>query len=169
VSSDVDTGLAFAEGASAILTKPIGEHEFRIAVKDLLITKGWRVLIVDSNTDFRILLKHELEQKGIHVDDLDHGNLVFGRIHQEYYDLILVDMDLPDVSGSELIKAIRRQSEFEKQTVFLIAEDYNRISGRADLASLGINRFLGKQEGISGVTQSIVHYLEEKNQIDSDN
>jgi signal transduction histidine kinase/CheY-like chemotaxis protein len=162
MSADVDTGVAFAEGASAILTKPISEHEFTVAIQDFLTVRGWHILIVDHNSGLRILLKHELEQKGIHADDMDHGNLVLGRLQQEYYDLVLIDMDLPDVSGIELIKAIRKNDRFEELPIFLMAEDVHRAPSADDLQKRRIQRLLGKQDGISGIVAAVSSYLEEK-------
>ena len=54
ISDTIDTAYAFAEGASAMITKPIGEREFWIAVQDLLVNRGLRILVADANTDFRI-------------------------------------------------------------------------------------------------------------------
>ena len=111
VSGTVDTAEVFAEGASALLTKPIDEREFLIAVKEMITAKGWRVLVAERNTDLRILIKRALEQRGFLVDDVDRGSQVMSRIEQEDYDLALLDLDFTDVSARELLKVIRRGRE----------------------------------------------------------
>jgi signal transduction histidine kinase/DNA-binding response OmpR family regulator len=162
VSSVIDTGVAFAEGASAILTKPIRQSEFLLAIRDLITLTGWRVLLADHNTDLRILLKRGLEQQGIHVDDVEQGNLVLGRLEQEYYDLIVVELSLPDVSGLELLKVIRKNKRFDSMSVFLMAEGNEEISQEMNLLQDSRTKWIGKHEGIDGIVSSVHSYLEGK-------
>src|SRR5262249_7970170 len=113
VAGSIDTAVAFAEGASAMITKPIDDREFLIAIRELLQAKPRRVLLADRHPDLRLLLKRELEQQGVHVDDVERGNLVMGRLEAEDYDLALLDIELPDVSGVELLRVIRKRERLE--------------------------------------------------------
>lgn len=162
VSATVDAAGAFAEGASALLTKPIGEREFLIAVKDLTSTKGLRVLVADHNTDLRILLKRGLEQRGYVVDDVDRGAHVLSRLEQEAYDLTLIDLAFPDVPGLELLKVIRKKPRFKDLPVFVMLDGDKNLPSQEDLASWGANQFVGKYRGIGGIIDAVCQYLEEK-------
>jgi signal transduction histidine kinase/DNA-binding response OmpR family regulator len=160
VSQLIDTGMAFAEGASAILTKPIGEAEFFLAIRDLMTFKGWRILIADHNTDFRILLKRGFEQQGTHVDDVDHGNLVLGRLEKEHYDLVLIAFTLPDVSGLELLKIIRKNPRYDALSIFVMTEGDEKLSNQLEFRPGKRSRMTGKYQGIKGIVDSALKYLE---------
>ena len=92
-------------------------------MKDIVSKKGWKVLIADDNTDLRLLIKRSLAQRGFKVDDVDRGNLVLGRLERESYDLALIDINFPDVSGIELLKIIRRTARFRMLPIFMMAEE----------------------------------------------
>jgi signal transduction histidine kinase/DNA-binding response OmpR family regulator len=158
VSESVDTAVAFAEGASALITKPIGDREFWIAIQDLLSNRGRRVLVADANTDFRILIKRSLEQRGFKVDDVDRGKLVMGRLDHEHYDLLLIDLGFPDVSGMELLKAVRKRAQFNQIPFFLMFGGTEPIKPD-DLQSVGDDRFIGKDRGIEGIVDLVMDEL----------
>lgn len=162
VSSAIDTVEAFAQGATALITKPIDAQEFLIAVKELISAKGWRILVADRNMDLRILIKRSLEQRGFKVDDVDRGKLVLNRLEQEEYDLVLIDMSFPDVSGVEVLKVIRRDRRFKRLPVFVMLDEDKNPPSREELISWGADQFVGKYRGIGGIVDAVCQYLEDK-------
>jgi CheY-like chemotaxis protein len=160
ISNSIDTAFAFAEGASAVITKPIIEREFWIAIQDLLQNRGRRVLVADANTDFRILIKRSLEQRGFEVDDVDRGKLVMGRLDHDHYDLILIDLAFPDVSGIELLKAIRKRAQFNTVPVYLMLEGEQDAPSMEDIQSLGKDVFVGKERGLEGIVDLVTEELQ---------
>jgi signal transduction histidine kinase/CheY-like chemotaxis protein len=169
VSGVVDAAEVFAEGASALLTKPIDEREFLIAVKDLIAAKGWRVLVGERNTDLRILLKRALEQKGFLVDDVERGSQVMARLEQEDYDLALLDLSFTDVSARELLKVIRRDRSLDVLPVLLMMnEEKNQPTGE-ELRAWGATASVGKVRGIGGIVDSVCQYMEDRKLIDQPN
>jgi signal transduction histidine kinase/DNA-binding response OmpR family regulator len=169
VSGSVDTAEVFAEGASALLTKPIDEREFLIAVKEMISAKGWRVLVADRNTDLRILLKRALEQRGFLVDDVDRGSQVMSRIEQEDYDLALLDQDFTDVSAREVVKVIRRGWDPESLPVLLMVNEGAGAQVSDELSAWGVNASVGKTRGIGGIVDSVCQYLEDRKLIEQPN
>jgi signal transduction histidine kinase/CheY-like chemotaxis protein len=160
VGERVDPLVAFAEGASAMLSQPIGEREFSIAFNDLAVKKGMRILVADYDRDSRILIKRELEGRGYLVDDVDRGNQVMGRMQSEDYDLLLMDLNFPDMPGVEVIKIIRRNPRFAHTPVFIMLEGDNYFPSREELASWGADQFLGKYRGIGGIVEAVCSQLE---------
>jgi signal transduction histidine kinase/DNA-binding response OmpR family regulator len=166
VSGTVDTAEVFAEGASALLTKPIDEREFLMAVKEMITAKGWRVLVAERNTDLRILLKRALEQRGFLVDDVDRGSQVMSRIEQEDYDLALLDLDFTDVSARELLKVIRRGRSKDTLPVLVMVSENKSVPSNSELEAWGVNASVGKVRGIGGIVDSVTQYLEDKKSIE---
>lgn len=162
VSSSIDTVEALAEGASALLAKPIDEREFLAAVRELVAAKGWRVLVAERSTDLRILLKRAFEQRGFIVDDVDRGSEVLGRLEQAAYDLALLDMSFKDVPALDLLKAIRRGDQFPTLPVFVMLSEDRRAPSAAELAAWGATASVGKERGIGGVVDAVCHHLEDR-------
>jgi signal transduction histidine kinase/CheY-like chemotaxis protein len=158
----IDMSTAFADGATALVRRPIEERELLSVVKDALATKGWKVLVADRNTDLRILIKRALEQRGYRVDDVDHGRLVLGRLEKEDYDLALVDLELPDVSGLELLKVIRRDKRMAKLPVFIMLDQDEKLPPKPELEAWGADLFVGKYRGIGGIVDAVAQFLEDR-------
>jgi signal transduction histidine kinase/CheY-like chemotaxis protein len=162
VSGTVSPSMVFAEGASALLSKPVKETELVAAVRDLIAARGWRVLLADKSQDFRLLAKRALEQRGLLVDDVDRGNLVMGRLEQEDYDLALIDLGFPDVSGQDLLTAIRRRARLRSLPVFVMLDGAQDAPSREQLTAWGADLLVGKYRGIGGVVETVCQYLEDK-------
>jgi CheY-like chemotaxis protein len=69
-----------------------------------------RILVVDDVATNRQLLTRWLDMRGHHVDDASTGAEALGRVASSTYDLILMDIDLPDRSGREITRTIRDSS-----------------------------------------------------------
>ena len=162
VGSAIDPAAAFAEGAASILHKPLNRNEFADAVRDLVVSKHKRVLIADKNTDLRLLLKRAIEKRGYKVDDVDHGNQILGFLDYEHYDLVLLDMDLPDISGKDFLRIIRTISRFNQVPIFLMFEEEGVMPAPAELKDWGADLFIAKYKGIRSIVDLVVERLEDE-------
>lgn len=157
VSASIDMAVAFADGASAMLTKPVDEREFLIAIRELLQAKPHRVLLAELNPDLRLLLKRELEQRGVLVEEVERGSLVVDRLEATDYDLAVLDAELPDVSGAELVRVIRMRERLEKLPLLLMTREDQQ---RAELTKLGASDVIDKRQGIGGMVAQVLRHLE---------
>ncbi len=91
-----------------------------------------RILIVEDDPDLRELLTYELTQEGFSVDAAGLGAEALRLCHRQTPDLVLLDLMLPDFSGLEICRALRRSPETEDvPIIFLTAcgADADRIQG----------------------------------------
>jgi DNA-binding response OmpR family regulator len=91
-----------------------------------------RILIVEDDPDLRELLAYELTQEGFSVDAAGLGAEALRLCHRQTPDLVLLDLMLPDFSGLEICRALRRAPETEDvPIIFLTAcgADADRIQG----------------------------------------
>ena len=65
-----------------------------------------RVLAVDDEEPFRRLLKKELTRKGFYLDTASDGSSALGMLEEESYDVVLIDISMPGMSGLSLLKEI---------------------------------------------------------------
>lgn len=68
------------------------------------------ILIVDNDKIFADGLKYTLEQDNYLVDIVDSGGIVLEKINSKDYDLVILELDLPDVDGMDICKNIRSVS-----------------------------------------------------------
>lgn len=66
-----------------------------------------RILLADDNPGVRRLLRRLLEPSGYEVEEVDNGEAALDRIGTDPPDLILLDLNLPDRGGFEVLEEIR--------------------------------------------------------------
>ena len=66
-----------------------------------------RILAIDDKSNIRQLLTEELEQEGFRVSTAATGEQGVALADKEYFDLALVDLKLPGMSGIDVIRRIR--------------------------------------------------------------
>ncbi len=67
-----------------------------------------RVLVVDDEKDLRTLLDYNLSQAGFTVLTAGDGREAIARVRDGRPDLVVLDLLLPDIPGTEVLKVIRR-------------------------------------------------------------
>lgn len=73
-------------------------------------SKG-RILVVDDQPQIRRALRTALVVNGYEVSDASGGEEAFERLREEKYDLILLDINMPDIKGTEVCRTIRSTSD----------------------------------------------------------
>src|SRR6478735_10204739 len=66
-----------------------------------------RVLVVDDNKVNRLLLARTLELQGHQVESAENGRLALARLGAEDFDLVLLDIEMPEVDGFEVLATIK--------------------------------------------------------------
>ncbi len=73
------------------------------------VTLGKRVLIVDDDDALRRSLAEQLQlHQEFAIDEAPNGAAALKQINAQRYDLVLLDIGLPDIDGRELCKVMRR-------------------------------------------------------------
>lgn len=88
-----------------------------------------KILIVDDDKDIVNLVRDILTDEGYRVDESYNGYEAIGKIENEKYDLIILDIMLPDMDGYEVLKKIR--DKVNCPVIFLTAKSkiYDKIKG----------------------------------------
>lgn len=69
-----------------------------------------RVLVVASNRGFRGALVDELERQGFAIDAVADGASALARTAQAAYDVVVLDLSMPDVDGFEICRDLNEGS-----------------------------------------------------------
>ncbi|MBI3134107.1 MAG: response regulator transcription factor [Bacteroidetes bacterium] len=90
------------------------------------------ILIIDDESDIRLLIRYNLEKEGFIVIDADNGERGIELARQYKPDLILLDVMMPVMDGIETCEKLRKLPELASTMIcFLTArgEDYSQIAG----------------------------------------
>ncbi|MPM72345.1 Transcriptional regulatory protein QseB [bioreactor metagenome] len=100
-----------------------------------------RLLIIEDNTELANSMKTGLEKVGFHVDVSYTGANGEERAYVNGYDAILLDLNLPDKDGIDILKFLRK-SNIEIPVIIITARD--EIEERALGLDLGADDYLTK-------------------------
>jgi diguanylate cyclase (GGDEF)-like protein/PAS domain S-box-containing protein len=102
-----------------------------------------RILIVDDNEMNRDMLARRLERKGYVVRVAEGAQSLLERIQEEPVDLVLLDVEMPGISGLDALQTLRgRYSPIELPIIMVTAKDQSEDIVKA--LDLGANDYLTK-------------------------
>jgi len=99
------------------------------------------LMIVDDEYLIRYSLQILLEQEGFSATTASSGQEALGTLNERTIDAIILDIDLPDVNGLDLLKTIREQHP--SVMVIMITGDPNE-QGRTKARGLGARGYIEK-------------------------
>jgi len=172
ISPDGDLGhrlLAMRAGASALFSAPVDSLRVTAKLDELLGQSAqteWRVLLVDAERAHAVESARTLVERGMTARLAGNGQAALAALAEFRPDVIVIDCDLPDVSGIELTQLIRQQHEFAAAPIILAA-DATGIRQRFDAIAAGGDEVLlkpVKARHLIGAVQARVqraHWLRE--------
>lgn len=124
-----------------------------------------RILLAEDDASQAESIKDWLEMDGYSVDWVERGDYAIAAIEQHQYDCILLDRGLPQASGDDILKTIRRQN-MKTPVIFITAKDH--VHDRVEGLDLGANDYLVKpfnlEELSARVRSQLRHYHSEAGQ-----
>lgn len=103
-----------------------------------------RVLIVDDFATMRKIEKNILSQLGIkNVDEADDGSTALPKLQANTYDVVLLDWNMPNMTGLELLKALRSGDSNKDVPVIMVTAEALKDNIVA-AAQAGVNDYVVK-------------------------
>jgi len=102
-----------------------------------------KILIVDDDLINGMMLKKRLEKRQLTVDFVSSGKEAIDAILNRKYEIVLLDIFMPELSGIETLKKIREiKSNVEISIIMVTAED--DVDSILEALKLGANDFIQK-------------------------
>jgi diguanylate cyclase (GGDEF)-like protein/PAS domain S-box-containing protein len=107
------------------------------------VTRQGSLLVVDDNAFNRDALSRRLGQKGFHVDTAADGVDALQHVSSRAYDLILLDVEMPGMSGLEVLTRLRTtRSQTELPVIMVTARAQS--NDIVEALDLGANDYIAK-------------------------
>ena len=148
-------------------TEQIGKSE---PAKNALVQadfSGKRVLLAEDNEMNQMIAVANLENAGFAVEVANDGVEALEKVRTNpagYYDVILMDIQMPKMDGYEAARRIRALPEPEKASVPIVAVTANTFGEDCEAAlKAGMNKHLAKPYDIPQIIQTIYSLLYNEN------
>ncbi|MTI38743.1 response regulator [Fulvivirga lutimaris] len=119
-----------------------------------------RILLADDSPVIQTLSKKIFFGQGYELKGFKSGAKVISEIEANDYDVIILDIILPGVSGMELAKQIRQLSDKKKAStpIIAISGNYKNYS-KSDFDEVGINDYLIKPLDYDALVTAVKKYV----------
>jgi response regulator RpfG family c-di-GMP phosphodiesterase len=107
------------------------------------VTRQCHILLVDDEAPIRNFCKVILKSEGIHCDEAPGGHTALQMVRAKSYDLIILDINMPDMCGSEVCKLLREQPPSPNLKI-LMASGNGNSENLANMLLAGADDFLTK-------------------------
>jgi two-component system sensor histidine kinase/response regulator len=164
-------------GIAAYLTKPFKQSELLEAIlaalgpiphadtQPKLITRhslreetpqGLRILVAEDNTVNQVLAVRLLEKRGHKVQIAANGKLALDYLRQEEFDVVLMDVQMPEMGGLEATQAIREKEKLTGAHIPIIAMTANAMNGDdEECLRHGMDAYVSKPLNLNALFEAI--------------
>ena len=90
----------------------------------LVANKNLKFLIVDDFSTMRRIVRNSLKELGYtDVDEAEDGVAAFNKLRNTHFDFVVSDWNMPNMSGIELLKAIRADANLKNLPVLMVTAE----------------------------------------------
>jgi len=138
------------EGTTFTFSLPFekGTGNIELPEKEELIPEvplNLSVLVAEDNAINQLLVSEILSEWKCSVDIVETGVLAIEKVKQKNYDVILMDIQMPELNGVDATKTIRAMENIEKRTVPIIALTAHATQQeKTNSFSAGVNEYITK-------------------------
>jgi two-component system, chemotaxis family, chemotaxis protein CheY len=120
---------------------------------------GFKVLIVDDSKSARELLSAAIEAlQGFTVVESASGFEALKILPRHRFDLIITDINMPDINGLELINFVKKNPNYRETPLFIVSTEASEHSRRRSL-ELGAAEYLVKPFPPEVLTALVLRYV----------
>lgn len=118
-----------------------------------------RILVVDDDESIRKVLRTILEEEGYSVDTAASGKEAIRKSYKKFYNLALIDIRLPDMEGTKLLKRIKETIPKMRK---IIITGYPSMQNAIEALNQGADGYIVKPIDIPKVLATIKEQLKKQ-------
>ncbi len=116
------------------------------------------ILYVEDNLDNRNLIRRVLNAEGYAVVEAAHAEHAIRKLEQENIDLILMDINMPDMDGYTLTAKIKQMDRYADIPILAVTANVMRGDREKSLEA-GCDGYIQKPIDIDNLAQQIERFL----------
>ena len=122
-------------GASGFIKKPIEWNDLYRLLLNYDLQPNGNVMVVDDDLSTRQLLDKMISKEGLSVTLAVNGDDALKKIKKTNFELIILDLVMPEMDGFEFLKRIKKIKKYSKIPVIVVTskdlskEDYDTLKG----------------------------------------
>ena len=105
------------------------------------MSKNSKILVCDDDETLSYLLKEQLLEEGFSVDTVYDGKYAIEALKRKNYDLLLLDLNMQEISGEEVLKFA---SDYSPSLIVVILTAQNEIRKAIDCIKMGAYDYITK-------------------------
>ncbi len=125
------------------------------------VAVGAHILIVDDEWATRHTLANLLKRTGYRVEEADSGREALEHIKRQHFDLVILDLKMPEMDGTEVLRAAR---PLAPDTVFVILTAYGTLDSAVAAIRHGAFDYLLKPSSMSEIVRVVEAGLAQRRQ-----
>jgi|Deesub1362A_J573_1020465.scaffolds.fasta_scaffold00093_100 phosphate regulon transcriptional regulator PhoB len=93
---------------------------------------GRKILIIEDEPDIVELIRYNLEKQGYETDTAGDGRVALEKLHKGNYDLIILDLMLPEIDGLELCRIVKADRALSHLPIIMLtakSEEVDKVLG----------------------------------------
>ncbi|MFK7744633.1 MAG: adenylate/guanylate cyclase domain-containing protein [Roseobacter sp.] len=102
-----------------------------------------KILITDDNKVNRLLLSRSVEMLGYSAQSAENGRIAMDRLRQERFDLLLLDIEMPEMDGFEVLEALKADPALRDLPV-IVTSSVEGVANVVRCIELGAEDYLAK-------------------------
>lgn len=118
-----------------------------------------KILVVDDEPNIVLSLEFLMSQAGYEVRTAENGDEALRIVAQDRPDLVLLDINLPDISGYEVCQQIRAKADQGAIKILMITAKGRAVEREKGLA-LGADDYITKPFSAQEVIETVAQYLD---------
>jgi PAS domain S-box-containing protein len=117
-----------------------------------------RILLAEDNPINQQVVRLMLSKLGYKIEVVANGLQALEAVKQSHFDLVLMDVQMPEMDGEEATRRIRSEVP-QKRQPYIIALTADALEGRREFyLEIGMDDYLSKPMSIDSLVKTIEHY-----------
>ncbi|MBA3704592.1 MAG: response regulator [Bacteroidetes bacterium] len=147
VESEVGVGSIFSFNLKYKKNIDTGLEKVNASLKedDIPLVKGLKILLVEDNILNQVLAKKVLTNWNWNVELAENGIIALEKLKEQDFDIVLMDIQLPEMDGYEATRHIRNEFPTPKNNIPIMAMTAHAMTGEEEKCrAAGMNGYISK-------------------------
>ncbi len=116
------------------------------------------ILVVDDSTTVRKFASISLTMQGFQIVTADDGMDALEKLPMQNIDLVITDLNMPNMDGFEFIKSLRENPQYKELPIIILSslsDEVNKAKGR----ELGVHAYLVKPFSLERIQYEVSKFI----------